>query len=202
MICEKIVVFGIMEIYFASANQNKIREVNALLPSTMVVRGIDGLVKGDLEETGNTLEENALMKARAVFELTGVPSFADDTGLEVESLKGEPGVFSARYAGLQRSDTDNINKLLNELKGKASRNARFRTVIAFVNGREEHLFEGIVNGRISEQCKGENGFGYDPVFIPEGGEFTFAEMSLTDKNAISHRGRAFRAFAGFMAQYA
>lgn len=190
------------ELYFASANQNKIKEVNALLPPSMVVRGIQGLVNGDLEETGETLQENALMKARAIYKLTGVPSFADDTGLEVESLNGEPGVFSARYAGPQRNDADNINKLLRELKGKPSRKARFRTVIAFVNGDEQHLFEGIVNGRISEQLKGENGFGYDPVFVPDGGEQTFAEMSLTDKNAISHRGRAFRAFAAFMAQYA
>lgn len=190
------------ELYFASANQNKIKEVNALLPPSMVVRGIQGLVNGDLEETGETLQENALMKARAIYNLTGVPSFADDTGLEVESLNGEPGVFSARYAGPQRNDADNINKLLSELKGKPSRKARFRTVIAFVNGDEQHLFEGIVNGRISEQLKGENGFGYDPVFVPDGGEQTFAEMSLTDKNAISHRGRAFRAFAAFMAQYA
>lgn len=190
------------ELYFASANQNKIKEVNALLPPSMVVRGIQGLVNGDLEETGETLQENALMKARAIYNLTGVPSFADDTGLEVESLNGEPGVFSARYAGPQRNDADNINKLLRELKGKPSRKARFRTVIAFVNGDEQQLFEGIVNGRISEQLKGENGFGYDPVFVPDGGEQTFAEMSLTDKNAISHRGRAFRAFAAFMAQYA
>lgn len=190
------------ELYFASANQNKIKEVNALLPPSMVVRGIQGLVNGDLEETGETLQENALMKARAIYNLTGVPSFADDTGLEVESLNGEPGVFSARYAGPQRNDADNINKLLSELKDKPSRKARFRTVIAFVNGDEQHLFEGIVNGRISEQLKGENGFGYDPVFVPDGGEQTFAEMSLTDKNAISHRGRAFRAFAAFMAQYA
>lgn len=192
----------VTELYFASANQNKIKEVNALLPPSMVVRGIQGLVNGDLEETGETLQENALMKARAIYKLTGVPSFADDTGLEVESLNGEPGVFSARYAGPQRNDADNINKLLRELKGKPSRKARFRTVIAFVNGDEQHLFEGIVNGRISEQLKGENGFGYDPVFVPDGGEQTFAEMSLTDKNAISHRGRAFRAFAAFMAQYA
>ncbi|MCK6639815.1 MAG: RdgB/HAM1 family non-canonical purine NTP pyrophosphatase [Bacteroidia bacterium] len=190
------------ELYFASANQNKIKEVNALLPPSMVVRGIQGLVNGDLEETGETLQENALMKARAIYNLTGVPSFADDTGLEVDSLNGEPGVFSARYAGPQRNDADNINKLLSELKGKPSRKARFRTVIAFVNGDEQQLFEGIVNGRISEQLKGENGFGYDPVFVPDGGEQTFAEMSLTDKNAISHRGRAFRAFAAFMAQYA
>lgn len=192
----------VTELYFASANQNKIKEVNALLPPSMVVRGIQGLVNGDLEETGETLQENALMKARAIYNLTGVPSFADDTGLEVDSLNGEPGVFSARYAGPQRNDADNINKLLSELKGKPSRKARFRTVIAFVNGDEQQLFEGIVNGRISEQLKGENGFGYDPVFVPDGGEQTFAEMSLTDKNAISHRGRAFRAFAAFMAQYA
>ncbi|MFM2019147.1 MAG: hypothetical protein RL007_2803 [Bacteroidota bacterium] len=192
---------AVSEIYFASTNKNKIKEINALLPDTFVVKGIENLIQGELEETGNTLEENALMKAKAVFQLTGRPAFADDTGLEVRSLNNAPGVYSARYAGPQRCDKDNIDKLLNEMGALADRNARFRTVIAFVDGEQSKLFEGIVNGTIATQLAGTNGFGYDPVFIPEETGLTFAQMTLEEKNQISHRARAFRAFAEFMKSY-
>jgi XTP/dITP diphosphohydrolase len=192
---------AVSEIYFASTNKNKIKEINALLPDTFVVKGIENLIQGELEETGNTLEENALMKAKAVFQLTGRPAFADDTGLEVRSLNNAPGVYSARYAGPQRSDKDNIDKLLNEMDALTDRNARFRTVIAFVDGELSKLFEGIVNGTIATQLAGTNGFGYDPVFIPEETGLTFAQMTLEEKNQISHRARAFRAFAEFMKSY-
>lgn len=192
---------AVTEIYFASTNKNKIKEINALLPDTFVVKGIENLIQGELEETGNTLEENALMKAKAVFQLTGRPAFADDTGLEVRSLNNAPGVYSARYAGPQRSDKDNIDKLLNEMSALTDRNARFRTVIAFVDGEQSKLFEGIVNGTIATQLAGTNGFGYDPVFIPEETGLTFAQMTLEEKNQISHRARAFRAFAEFMKSY-
>ncbi len=190
-----------MDIYFASANKNKIKEINALLPESFTVHGIADLIQGDLEETGSTLEENALMKARAIFKLTGVHSFADDTGLEVHALNNAPGVYSARYAGSQRNDQDNIQKLLEELRNKSSRKAQFRTVIAFVDGKQEKLFEGVVEGTISFQPSGNMGFGYDPVFIPEGESRTFAEMTLEEKNGISHRARAFRAFADFMSYF-
>jgi XTP/dITP diphosphohydrolase len=189
------------EIYFASANQNKIREINALLPDSLKVLGIDKIVHGDLEETGTTLEENALMKAKAIHRLSGKPAFADDTGLEVYALNNAPGVYSARYAGPQRSDADNIIKLLDELAETSDRKARFRTVIAFVDGHQEKLFEGIVNGEIAFEPQGTNGFGYDPVFIPEGNTRTFAEMSLNEKNLVSHRARAFQAFAAHIADY-
>lgn len=189
-----------MDIYFASANNNKIKEINALLPASLTVHGVADLIQGDLEETGSTLEENALMKARAIFKLTGVHSFADDTGLEVHALNGAPGVYSARYAGPQRSDADNIQKLLEEISNKSSRKAQFRTVIAYVDGNQEKLFEGVIEGSISFQRAGSMGFGYDPVFIPEGNFRTFAEMTLEEKNAISHRARAFRTFADFMSQ--
>jgi XTP/dITP diphosphohydrolase len=190
-----------MDIYFASANRNKIREINSLLPASFTVHGIAGLIQGDLEETGLTLEENALMKARAIFKLTGVHSFADDTGLEVHALDSAPGVFSARYAGPQRNDADNIQKLLEELRFKSSRKAQFRTVIAYVDGKQEKLFEGVVVGTIATRPAGSMGFGYDPVFVPEGNSTTFAEMTLDEKNLISHRARAFRAFADFMSQF-
>lgn len=179
-----------MKIYFASQNQNKIREIAAALPAGITIAGIDEVTSNELEETGQTLEENALQKAKFVSEATSAPAFADDTGLEVDALNGAPGVISARYAGEQKSATDNIAKLLRELKGISNRSARFRTVIAYVNGHQQFLFEGIVDGKIAESPSGKEGFGYDPVFIPDGSTKTFAEMTLEEKNQWSHRARA------------
>lgn len=187
-----------MKIYFASQNENKIREIASILPEGISVVGIDDVTSAELEETGATLEENALQKARFVSESTSCPAFADDTGLEVEALNGAPGVISARYAGEQKSAGDNIVKLLSELKGASNRKARFRTVIAYVNGNQNFLFEGVVHGTIAEEPQGNAGFGYDPVFIPDGSAHTFAEMSLAEKNQCSHRARAVKKLVEFL----
>lgn len=144
----------------------------------------------DIPETADTLEGNALIKARWVKERYGYDCFADDTGLEVNALDGRPGVYSARYAGPEHDSQANMNLLLEQLKGVSDRRARFRTAIALIIGDEEHIFEGIVNGEITEVASGLSGFGYDPVFRPEGYQQTFAEMKSEDKNRISHRGRA------------
>lgn len=151
---------------------------------------------GDIEETGTTLEANALIKARTVHEITKLPTVADDSGLEVFSLNGAPGVYSARYSGEGATYESNIQKLLRELGGNPDRRATFSTVIAYIDeSHHEHTFRGEVRGRIGWTPRGANGFGYDPVFIPEDGTKTFAEMTDGEKNAISHRGRALRAFA-------
>lgn len=187
-----------MKIYFASQNKNKIREISGLLPPGIEVSGIDDVTGVELEETGDTLEHNALQKASFVAGVTGHAAFADDTGLEVEELNGAPGVISARYAGEEKSADANIKKLLTELAGKSNRKAQFRTVIAYVNGNEQHLFEGKVEGKIIESPRGNEGFGYDPVFVPDGNSKTFAEMSLEEKNQWSHRARAVAKFVGFL----
>jgi XTP/dITP diphosphohydrolase len=154
---------------------------------------------GDVDETGTTLEENALIKARTIFEKTGIPSVADDTGLEVDALGGAPGVYSARYSGEGATYASNVLKLLDAMKGVEDRRATFSTVIAFVdvNGGER-LFRGEIHGIIAREPRGANGFGYDPIFIPEDSGRTFAELSDSEKNAISHRGRALRAFTRYL----
>ena len=151
---------------------------------------------GDIEETGLTLEDNALIKAIAVHEKTGLPTIADDTGLEVDALDGAPGVFSARYSGENASYQSNVKKLLAEMLDKTNRGAKFSTVIAFIDeNNEQHLFRGEVDGEIALAPRGTNGFGYDPIFIPESQPKTFAEMTSEEKNWISHRSRALRKFA-------
>jgi XTP/dITP diphosphohydrolase len=188
-----------MEIIFASQNQNKIREISALMPEHIRISGLDAAVfKEELPETGDTLEANALQKARFVFEHSGKACFADDTGLEIFCLDGRPGVYSARYAGEAKNADDNIAKILAEMKNCTDRSARFRTVIAFVDGKEEHLFEGIVEGKISNEKHGKKGFGYDPVFVPDGSSKTFAEMELEEKNSMSHRARALKKLVEFI----
>ena len=152
----------------------------------------------EIPETGSTLEENARLKARYVWETYNVDCFADDTGLEVESLDGAPGVYSARYAGPQKNPADNMALLLSELKGKSNRRARFRTVICLIQGGREQLFEGVVHGEIIESARGSEGFGYDPIFVPEGSTKTFAEMTMEEKNTMSHRGRAIASLALFL----
>jgi XTP/dITP diphosphohydrolase len=195
-----------MEIIFASQNQNKIREISALLPEHIHLSGLDASVypvfSEELPETGETLEANALQKARFVFEHTGKACFADDTGLEIYCLDGRPGVYSARYAGEAKNADDNMAKILSEMKDCNDRSARFRTVIAFVDGKNEHLFEGIVEGKIITEKRGTKGFGYDPVFVADGFSKTFAEMELAEKNTISHRARALVKLVDFLREAA
>ena len=154
--------------------------------------------KEEIEETAETLDGNALIKAEYIKEKYGFDCFADDTGLEVYALDNAPGVYSARYAGEDKDAKANMNKLLTELNGKDNRDARFRTVIALIIGNEKYLFEGIVEGQITESESGSEGFGYDPVFMPKGYDITFAEMDSSEKNAISHRGRAMASMIEFL----
>lgn len=183
-----------MKLILATQNQGKVREMITAIGSRFEVLGLpEELANEEIPETENTLEANAFQKARYVFERTGILSVADDTGLEVEALDGRPGVFSARYAGLEKSSEANMKKLLEELDGVTDRKARFRTSIAVVGDGVEESFEGIVNGTIRNERSGVEGFGYDPVFQPDGYEITFAEMTAEEKGRISHRGRALRA---------
>ena len=187
-------------ILLASANLHKIEELRQLLlPFGIILKSTRDFPNGEeVDEDQPTLEGNALKKARYWNTFTGLPSLADDTGLEVEALDGRPGVYSARYAGQKATYIDNVEKLLGELENQENRKARFRTIIAFVQGEEEHLFEGACEGEITENPKGDQGFGYDPVFRPEGYSETFAELSAEEKNKISHRGQAVHSFLEFM----
>lgn len=190
------------EIVFATNNAHKMEEVAAMLGGEyrLVTLRECGITE-EIPENEPTIEGNALQKARYVHERTGGDCFADDTGLEVDALNGAPGVHSARYATDGHDFEANMRLLLRNMEGKTDRRARFRTVIALILDGEEYLFEGVVEGRITEQPAGDHGFGYDPVFVPEGEAETFAEMSAERKNAISHRGRAVRKFADFMRLY-
>jgi len=188
-----------MELIFATNNRHKMREISSLLePGTELIGLADVNITEEIPEEWETLEENALFKARFVHSRTGMNVFADDTGLEVEALNGAPGVHSARFAGEEKDSSANMTKLLGLLEGKKNRKARFRTVIALIYGDREYLFEGIVAGSIIEERKGTEGFGYDPVFIAEGYTLTFAEMPLSEKNKISHRARAFEGLRKFL----
>lgn len=193
-------------IVFATNNQHKLQEIREILsPDFEIVSLKDIGCHEDIPETGNTLEENALQKARFVSERYHISCFADDTGLEVEALAGAPGVHSARYAeGTDHDSEANMAKLLREMEGKENRQARFRTVIAFMemedNTEKIHLFEGIVKGHISTERKGTEGFGYDPIFVPEGYENSFAALGENVKNQISHRARAVRKLADYLKQ--
>lgn len=190
------------EIVFATNNAHKMEEVATMLGGEyrLVTLRECGITE-EIPENEPTIEGNALQKARYVHERTGGDCFADDTGLEVDALNGAPGVHSARYATDGHDFEANMRLLLRNMEGKTDRRARFRTVIALILDGEEYLFEGVVEGRITEQPAGDHGFGYDPVFVPEGETETFAEMSAERKNAISHRGRAVRKFADFMRLY-
>ena len=188
-----------MEIVFASNNAHKLAEVSSKLPENFKILSLkDVLGDVDIPETGLTLDDNAIIKAKYVFERTGKNCFADDTGLEITALNGEPGVYSARYAGEDCSFQDNMDKVLRNLKGKQDRSARFRTVICLILNGEQHLFEGQVDGVILTEEQGEKGFGYDPIFCPNGFETTFAEMTMEQKNAISHRGLAVQKLVEFL----
>ncbi|KAB2917020.1 MAG: non-canonical purine NTP diphosphatase [Bacteroidetes bacterium] len=181
-----------MELVFATQNPHKAREIEAKLGDGFTIISLDTLgITEEIPETAPTLEGNALMKARYVYEKTGRNCFADDTGLEVEALNGEPGVYSARYAGLQKNPEDNIRLLLEKLQPHSNRKARFRTVIALIIEGKEYTFDGIAEGEIISSKRGEEGFGYDPVFVPAGHTRTFAEMTLDEKNELSHRAKAF-----------
>ena len=186
-------------IVFATNNAHKLSEVKAVLGDEyeLVTLREVGITE-DIPETGATLDENASIKARYVYERTGLDCFADDTGLEVEALDGAPGVHSARYATDGHDFAANNAKLLRELEGKENRRARFRTVIALIRNGIEEQVEGIVEGRIATSMTGSEGFGYDPLFIPDGYDISFAEMSAEQKNAISHRGRAVEALKRLM----
>jgi XTP/dITP diphosphohydrolase len=188
-----------MKLVFASHNQNKVNEIKSLLPKSVEVLSLTDIgFVDEIDETGLTLDENSKIKAKAVLRKTGYFCFADDTGLEIEALNYEPGVFSARYAGNQKNDSDNIDKVLLNLMGITNRNARFRTVITLLIGKDEYSFEGKVEGKIIMEKRGEFGFGYDPIFIPEDQSRTFAEMSLEEKNKFSHRARAFLKMIEFL----
>ena len=190
-----------MKIVFATNNAHKLDEVRQVVGEKFEIVSLRecGIVE-DIPENEQTLEGNALAKARYIYERTGFNCFADDTGLEVDALGGEPGVRSARYATDGHDDEANKRLLLERLQGEENRAAQFRTAVALILGGKEYLFEGIVRGEIALEQHGEGGFGYDPLFFPEGGDLTFAQMSSEEKNAISHRGRAVRKLAEFLQQ--
>ena len=187
------------EIVFATNNPHKLEEARAILRDSVKVLSLADInCHDDIPETADTLEGNALIKARWVKDKYGYECFADDTGLMVEALNGAPGVYSARYAGEHCSPADNIKLLLEKLEGVIQREAKFATIVALIIGDKEYIFEGEVKGIIADHNCGASGFGYDPVFIPENSSLSFAEMSPEDKNAISHRGRAMKKLAGFL----
>lgn len=188
-----------MKLVFATNNEHKINEIREMLSDKFILVSLDQIgCNDDIPETSDTIEGNASQKANYIYEKYGLNCFADDTGLEVEALDMAPGIYSARYAGPQRNSEDNIDKLLSELDKIKNRKARFRTVISLIIDGKETLFEGIVNGNIIEERKGKKGFGYDPVFQPEGYNLSFAEMDLKEKNKISHRGRAIAKLTNFL----
>jgi XTP/dITP diphosphohydrolase len=191
------------ELIFATNNQHKITEVQSLVGDHFILKSLLQIgCSEDIPETAPTLEGNALLKAQYVYNTFGKNCFADDTGLEIEALDGRPGVFSARYASNGHDFEANIDKVLHELAGVQNRKARFRTVIALILDGKVHYFEGIVNGEIISERRGMKGFGYDPVFLPEGYTETFAEMPLSEKNKISHRARATNKLVDFLTQIA
>ena len=188
-----------MKIVFATNNQHKLDEIKKISKGQLEILSLSDInCHEDIPETGNTLKENALIKAKFVKERFGLDCFADDTGLEVEALNNAPGIFSSRYAGVECNSEDNMQKLLLNLKDIENRNAQFRTVIALIMNGEEHYFEGIVKGEIIHQKEGTNGFGYDPVFKPSGYHKTFGELSEEIKNSLSHRAIATKKLVAFL----
>ena len=188
-----------MQIVFATNNINKIKEVQALLPKSIQIISLESIgCLEDIPETADTIEGNAIQKANYITKKYGYDCFADDTGLEVEALNGEPGVFSARYAGGQRNANDNMNLLLEKLQNQTNRKAQFLTVIALNLKGKQHLFTGIAAGEITLEKIGNQGFGYDPIFRPKGFSETFAQLSLAQKGQISHRGKATQALIAFL----
>lgn len=177
-----------LQLVFATANKNKIKEIQQVLPDTIRLLGLDDVgVTEEIPETQPTIEGNATQKAMYIYNNYHVNCFADDTGLEIEALDNRPGVFSARYAGEAKNADDNMNKILAEMQGITNRKARFKTIISLVIEGKEEQFEGIVNGTIITEKRGTKGFGYDPIFVPNNEERSFAEMELSEKNKLSHR---------------
>jgi len=188
-----------MQLVFATNNLNKLKEVQALIPTNIKLLSLKDIgCSEDIPETQNTIEGNAIQKAEYIKKHYGYDCFADDTGLEVEALNGAPGVYSARYAGIQRDAQDNMNKLLDELANKENRNAQFKTVVALHLNNNLQTFNGICKGNITKTKHGEKGFGYDPIFKPKDYDMTFAEMNLSLKNEIGHRGKAISKLVHFL----
>lgn len=188
-----------MQLVFATHNLHKLEEVKTLLHSNITVLSLKDINYTDeIEENETTLEGNALIKAKTIFKSIQENCFADDSGLLVDALNGEPGVYSARYAGSQKNDNDNMNKLLDKLQGIENRKAQFKTVLALIFNEKEYLFEGIVHGVIAHEKKGTHGFGYDPIFIPEGFSKSFAELTSSEKSLISHRSMALKKLITFL----
>jgi len=191
-----------MKLIFATHNNHKLKEISALLGENIQLISLDDLnIASEIPEDFTTLEENAMAKARYINKITGMDVFADDTGLEINALGGAPGVFSARFAGEEKDFDRNIDKVLEMMKNTDDRRAAFRTVIALIKNGREYLFEGRVNGTILRERRGKEGFGYDPVFLPDGYMRTFAEMTLEEKNLISHRAEAFKKLKDFLLHY-
>lgn len=190
-----------MKLVFATNNSHKLQEARQILTNEIeIISMAEAGCFDDIEESGKTLEENAALKARAVYDRTGLNCFADDTGLEIEALQGRPGVFSARYAGMNHDFNANVDKVLSEMKHMSNRKARFRTVVCLILQGKEFFFEGVVNGEIQHLRSGESGFGYDPIFRPEGYDRSFAALSALEKNAISHRGHALKKLISFLSE--
>ena len=190
-----------MILVFASNNVNKLNEIRKSAPDGYDFLSLNDIGSNEeLSETGTTLKDNAFEKANYIFQKYHVNCFADDTGLEVECLNGEPGVYSARYAGENKNADENILKLLAELNGKENRKAQFKTVIAAIISGKKYFFEGIVSGQILKEKKGSNGFGYDPVFMPDGSDVSFAQMTMEQKNKNSHRAKALHSFIDFLSR--
>lgn len=191
-----------MKIVFATNNENKTREIRNILGRSLTLLSLSDLnIAEDIPEDEPTLEGNAMHKARYISKIVKMNVFADDTGLEIDALNGLPGVHSARFAGENKDSDANIDKALAQMDQTKNRKARFRTVIALILDGKEYLFEGIVNGQIIKEKRGTEGFGYDPVFVPDGHKKTFAEMSLDEKNKISHRAQAFEKLRDFLCRY-
>lgn len=188
-----------MKLVFASNNKNKIAEIQQLIGDKFEIVSLQDIgCTEDIPETTETIEGNAILKAQYVYDKYGLSCFADDTGLEIDALQGEPGVYSARYAGEQKNADDNMALVLQKLEHQTNRSAQFKTVIALNFGSEHFLFEGIVKGTITPVKRGNEGFGYDPIFQPEGFDVTFAEMSMQQKSTISHRGKAVEKLINFL----
>ncbi len=191
-----------MKLVFATNNPNKLKEVQEMLPNTIELLSLSDINSYDeIDETEMSLEGNATLKADYITQKYGYDCFADDTGLEVESLNGKPGVYSARFAGEPSNSENNMQKLLTELKNKSNRNAQFRTAVSLNINDANFIFEGVCKGAILEKKQGEKGFGYDPIFKPENHTNSFAEMSSEEKNIISHRGIAIKKLVSFLSSY-
>ena len=187
-----------MELIFATHNDHKVKEVAQMLPSYLTMKSLTDInFHDEIDETGKTFEENALLKAKTIFEKTNKNIFADDSGLVIDALDGAPGIYSARYAGTGK-DADNVTKALKELEGKTNRKAYFISIFCLILNGKEYFFEGKVNGTISTEILGEDGFGYDPIFIPDGYSKSFAQMTAEEKNNISHRGLAVKKLSDFL----